>query len=358
MNPKVTVHLNKLRDNIQYLSKKIKDKNISIIAVTKVYSADPAIIHIFEEFPEIEYFGDSRIENLKSYQHSSKKKILIRIPMPSEVAEVIQYADISFHSELSTIYQLNQAAKKYNKIHQVLLMVDLGDLREGFFEKEELMSAVKAIIEMENIQLIGLGVNFTCYGAIIPENSNLNQLINYKHKIERDFHITLPMISGGNSSSLYLLEDKLLPQEINNLRIGESFALGRETAFGNEYKEMHKDVFTLSAEIIELKRKPSLPIGQVGVDAFGNKPSFEDKGNMLRGILAIGKQDISVDNITPIDTDLKIIGASSDHLIIDFTNAKKEYHVGDSIQFHLDYGALLAAFTSKYVKKEYVDWKE
>ena len=74
---------------------------------------------------------------------------------------------------------------------------------------------------------------------------------------------------------------------------------------------------------------------------------------MLRGIAAIGRQDVRTDGITPLDHDIEILGASSDHLLLDLTKAKP-YRVGDTISFGVDYGALLSASTSMYVSKEVV----
>jgi len=357
MYPKLVINLKKLESNIRFLTNLMKAHDLSITAVTKVHCADEEIIKVFEKFPEIEYFGDSRIKNLQTYQHSTKKKILIRIPMHSEVKQVINYADISFNSEISTIRQLNKEAKAQNKTHQILLMVDLGDLREGFSREEDLMAAVAEIISMDHIKLIGLGVNLTCYGAVIPDEENLGQLIAYHEKIKATFNLTLPMISGGNSSSLYLLNDKeqRLPHGITNLRIGETFFTNKETAYGQTYSTMFNDVFTLHAEIVELKEKPSFPTGKRGVNAFGQIPSFEDKGKRIRGILAVGRQDIDVDGLTPLDQGLEILGASSDHLIVDFTNSNNAYTTGDTVEFHLNYGAMLATFTSQYVTKEYIE---
>ena len=169
--------------------------------------------------------------------------------------------------------------------------------------------------------------------------------------------MSLEMISGGNSSSLYLLDspEDQLPSGINNLRIGESFVLGRETAYGADYQVMHQDVFTLVTEIVEVKQKPSYPIGEIGVDAFGKKPHYVDKGKMLRGIVAIGQQDIALDDITPKDSQIEILGASSDHLLLDLTQSEREYQVGDEIEFSVSYGSVLSTFTSKYIKKEFIN---
>lgn len=357
-NPRIVVDLVKIKENIDFLSKRIKKNNdISVTAITKSFSAHPEIISVYDACEEIDYLGDSRVENFIKNQETSKEKVLVRIPMISEIPEVVKYTDISFNTEIEVIKKLDEEAARQGKQHRILLMVDLGDLREGIFEEEELFSIVEEIMTLENIELVGLGVNLTCYGAVIPTEAILNQLVKYKMQIEACFDVALTMISGGNSSSVYMLEPDTkenLPNGITNLRIGEAFVLGRETAYGKDYQEMHQDVFTLKTEIVEYKTKPSYPIGEVGVDAFGNKPTFVDKGLMKRGIVGIGRQDVDHTAITPLDSRLEIIGASSDHLIIDFTKAKDDYQVGDEVSFSLDYGSLLSCFTSEYVKKEFI----
>ncbi|WP_342455658.1 hypothetical protein [Caloramator sp. Dgby_cultured_2] len=169
--------------------------------------------------------------------------------------------------------------------------------------------------------------------------------------MQEKYNLDLEIISGGNSSSLYLLLENRLPKGINNLRFGEALLLGRETAFGNFVDGLHKDVFILRAEIIELKEKPSVPIGNIGMDAFGQKPHFEDKGIMKRAIVAMGRQDIDPSGLIPLDQDISIVGASSDHTILDVTHSKREYKVGDTVEFVMEYGALLRAMTSEYVKR-------
>ena len=356
MNPQLVINLEKLRKNVQFLTAELKANQLSIMAVTKVHGADAHIVKLFEDFPEITYLGDSRLKNIKSYHQSMKQKVLIRIPMPSEVDEVVQVTDMSFNSEITTIRLLNEAAKKAQKKHRILLMVDLGDLREGIFLESELLNVVGEVVKMAHIELMGLGVNLTCYGAIIPDEENLQQLVAYQQQVRTVFNLELPLISGGNSSSLYLLDDDAhtMPKGITNLRIGEAFFTGGETAHGKQYDLMFDDVLTLQAEIIELKEKPSVPIGQRGIDAFGQVPQFIEKGNRLKGIVALGRQDIVLDGIFPVDVDLALLGASSDHLIIDFTEAKKNYQVGDVVTFKLNYGGMLAAFTSPYVNRVYV----
>lgn len=355
MYPRLEINIEKLKTNLQVISNLLKKNNISLAMVTKAYCANLDIVNeLVKDKNLIDYLADSRIENLKEMRHINIPKILLRIPMKSEVEDVIRYADISFNSEYETIEKLNEEAKKVNKIHKIVIMVDLGDLREGYFVQKDLFDNIKKIQDLHNISIIGVATNLTCYGAVLPSEENLSKLVNIAEKFERDFNIDIKIISGGNSSSLFLINENKLPSKINNLRIGEAILLGRETAYGKKIDGTFDDVFRLVCEVVENKEKPSVPVGEKGLDAFGNKPVFEDKGIMQRAILGIGRQDISIDSLYPIDKDIKVIGASSDHTIVDVTKSKNKYLIGDKIEFLLDYGGIMTASTSKYVKKYYI----
>jgi len=349
------IDLKKIKNNLDKITEMVKKSGCSLMIVTKGYCADLEIYKLLED-SDIDYLADSRIQNLKKYEGTKKERVLLRLPMISEAEDVVVFSDISLNSELTTINNLNKAAAKFNKIHKILLMIDLGDLREGIFFKneDEIYHAVEEILKLDNIELYGLGVNLTCYGAVIPKKDNLSILVDIAAKIEKKFNLKLEMISGGNSSSVYLISKNELPIGINNLRVGEAFLLGDETAYSEMLEGFYDDAFTLEAEIIELKEKQSVPIGETGVDAFGNKPVYEDRGIIKRAIIAVGRQDIDSDNLHPIDSKIDILGASSDHLILDVTKSDSEYKVGDIIKFKLSYSSLLRSTTSAYVEKSYI----
>lgn len=351
MYPRLEINIPKLKHNVETLSNMCKTHNLDMAMVTKVYCAIPEVVKEIS-CENVNYLADSRVENLKNLQHINIPKILLRIPMISEIKDVIDYVDISFNSELKTIYKLNEEAKIKGKIHKIVLMFDLGDLREGYFEEEEFFKVVKQVLNLENIKLFGIGTNLTCYGAIMPSTDNLGRLSNLAKKIEDEYNIDLEFVSGGNSSSIDLLQKWNMPDKITNLRLGEAIALGKETAYGKVIKNTYQDVFKLVCEIVELKDKPSMPIGEIGMDAFGNVPSYEDRGILKRAIVAIGKQDINIEGIVPIDENIEILGASSDHMILNITNSDKYYDIGDKIDFLVEYGGLLKACTSKYVYKK------
>lgn len=361
MYPKLVIDLEKLKKNLDAVAKITTDQgNCSLMIVTKGLCANKEMVKLVANHPTVRYMADSRVKNLASYaefvREHGKQTVLLRLPMHAEIEEVVRYADISFNSEISTIQLLDEEAAKQGRTHKIVLMIDLGDLREGlFYENRELIyKTIEEIIKMEHIEFYGIGVNLTCYGAIIPKQENLAILTQWASEIEKTFNLQLTMVSGGNSSSIYLIEKGELPKGINNLRLGEAFLLGNDTAYGEKLPGTTGDAISLEAQIIEIQEKPSLPIGEVGVDAFGQKPIYEDRGIIKRAIVGIGKQDTDLDSMTPYDEKIEILGGSSDHLILDVSKSETAYKVGDIVQFEVGYGGMLKLSTSPYVEKFYL----
>lgn len=350
MYPRVMIDLNKISHNTKYITGICREMGIEIAAVTKVVCGNVEIAQAMVE-NGARYIADSRIENLKKLDHLNIEKWLLRLPMIEQVQDVVRFSDLSLNSEISTISAINECAREIKKKHKIILMVDLGDLREGYFTLGDLFYDLEKILEMDNIIVSGIGVNLTCYGAVIPELEQMNELIDIAAKIENRFEIKLDIISGGNSSSLPLILDGKMPKGINNLRLGDSIIIGRETAYCKVIPNMFNDAMILEAQIIELKDKPSAPIGNTGVDVFGQKPVFINKGIRKKAIVAIGKQDVEIDDLTPLNLGVEILGASSDHLILDVTDCCEDLYTGSVIRFKMGYTATLRTMTSQYVNK-------
>ena len=350
--PKLTIDLKKIEENTREMVRRCRARGITVAGVTKMVCGNEIIADTLV-CAGVEILADSRIENLERISDLKVPKMLIRIPMASQAEKIVKYSDISLVSEVSTIKALGNQAVIQEKVYSIVLMVDLGDLREGIFYMDEIFDAVEKIKEIAGIRLLGIGSNLTCYGGILPTEENLRRLIEIRSTLEDKFALTLEIISGGNSGALSLFEDDLLPEEVNQLRLGASLLLGIGLD-DKPVKGLNVDTFRLEAEIVEIKFKPSVPIGEVGLDAFGKVPVFIDRGIRRRAICALGKQDILPDYLTPIDQDIIVLGASSDHLILDITDSSKEYCVNGRVEFNLSYGGCLSAMASGYINKVFI----
>ena len=349
--PALVTNKQNLRNNILEMQKLCAENGVSFCAVTKCFCAIPEITEVYYK-AGVRDFADSRILNLRRMDYAGIRKWLLRIPMLSEAEDVVKYADVSLNSEVKTIAALSEAALELGKRHGVVLMVDVGDLREGVLVKDAVTTAGE-ILKHTGVELLGIGTNLNCYGGIIPTVDNLTQLAETAEAIEKTYGITLSIVSGGNSGSIHMLTSKTMPKKVNNLRLGEVLFIGVETSYQQRVGSMNSEVFRLEAQIVECKEKPSLPIGESGLNAFGDAVSFVDKGPMKRAIIACGHQDVSFEKIVPFDPKIEIIGSSSDHMIIDVTHADKKYQVGDVLSFSISYGSLLTLSTSEYVHKCY-----
>ncbi|HSH36128.1 alanine/ornithine racemase family PLP-dependent enzyme, partial [Schnuerera sp.] len=296
--------------------------------------------------------GDSRIMNIKNMRKAGIDApiYLIRIPMLAEIEDTVKFADGSLNSELIVIKELSNKATLLNKVHKVILMVDVGDLREGILP-ENVIEVTEKILKLPNIELEGLGTNVGCYGGVLPSYQNTNILVKLAKEIENKFGISVKTLSGGSTVTLSLLENGGIAPGINQLRIGEAILLGTDIKNLKPIPGTEQNTIILRTQVVELKVKPSYPIGKIGRDAFGRIVHFEDKGNRKRAIVALGEQDCGLDGITPINSSIEILGASSDHMILDVTNCKQEIQVGAIIEFNVSYGGMLDLTTSKYIEK-------
>jgi len=350
VTPRIEIDLGKIAHNAKTLNKLYGSKGISITGVTKVVCGDPKIADVLVK-SGISILADSRIDNIRKMRKAGIQAqfLLQRTPIPSQTELVVRYTDVSLNTELSVIKGLSRSAVKQGITHKIILMVELGDLREGLLPSD-LENTVKEIIVLKGIEFVGVGTNLACFGGIEPDEEKMEYLSTIVKNIEENFGLTLEFVSGGNSANYNWFISTKDIGKINNLRLGESIFLGCETLYRKHIPNLFTDAFTLITEVIESKIKPSVPYGNVHQDAFGNTPKFQDRGQIRRAILGVGLQDVLVSGLTPM-LDIDILGASSDHIIVD---AKQiELNVGNGVSFNLNYGALLSSMTSPYVIKKY-----
>jgi len=345
-SPRLEIDLGKIEHNARYLVARLAKSGISVTAVTKSILGDHEIAAALLE-SGVKALGDSRVENIEGMRRGGIRSeiALIRTPMLSQVDRVVRQADISFNSELDVIAALSSAALKLNKTHGVLLMVELGDLREGIMP-DDMLRTIELMLGLPNIVFKGIGTNLACLSGISPAEENMTEMSELADSIDAKFGPITDIVSGGNSANIEWVLSGAETGRINNLRLGEAILFGREALHRQLIEGLHQDAIELVAEVIEVKTKPSLPWGVIAQNAFGEVNKACDQGMISRVIVAIGRQDIDPTGLRP-PAGYKIIGASSDHLVMDVGG----HHVcvGDEIKFEINYSAFLRAMTSPFV---------
>jgi predicted amino acid racemase len=349
--PRLEIYPDRIAENVKYILGLCHNHGAQVACVSKVLCAHPALLKVFVD-SGADMLADSRTENLRliSEQYPELPRLMLRLPALSKLEDVIRYADTSLNSSLRTLEALSQVAERMQKTHQVIIMVDVGDLREGVWP-DRVVSLVKQAARLPAIEIAGLGTNLACYGGVIPTPENMQVLIDCRDACRQAAGLPLDLLSGGNSANLPLLMEGGMPPEINHFRIGEAIILGRNVLDRSPLAGTRQDGLRVVAEIIEIESKPSIPIGPRGQDAFGNQVEFVDRGVRKRALLNLGRQDADIEGLTPEDEGIIILGGSSDHLVLDVSDAHQTLNLGDEVVFWPSYSALLAASTSPYVEK-------
>lgn len=350
----ITLNPRKLRDNYRQLDGLFSKNGIEWAIVAKVLCGNRLYLEQVLGLG-IRQVCDSRIDNLQRIREIAPEveTIFIKPPARRNAARIVAHADISFNTELGTIQALSDAAVAAGKTHRIMIMIELGELREGVL-REDFIEFFGKALALPNIEIIGIGANLTCMYGVLPSEDKLRQLCIYRELVEAKFGHELAYVSGGASVTIPLIRRGELPAGVNHFRVGETLFLGTDVYNSKPFPHMHNDVFRLHAEIIELSEKPQVPVGDMGQNLCGKQPVFDDAlrgGRSCRAIVDIGLLDVEDGHIEPVDRELKIAGASSDMLVVDLGRNPRGLKAGDLIEFRMDYMGILRIMHSDYVEK-------
>ncbi|WP_352424872.1 alanine racemase [Aminomonas paucivorans] len=346
--PELMVHGDRILHNVREVVRRCGAAGVNLWGVTKGLCGNPRVGRLFLE-GGCAALADSRVRNLRGLREAGihAPLYLIRIPMEQELEELVEVADGALVSMGETLEALEELCRSRGRTFRAVVMVDVGDLREGVLP-EELESLGRRCAALRHVVVEGLGTNLGCFGGILATPENLTELLQGAERFREASGLEAPLVSGGATLSLKLLEEGTLPRGINHLRVGEALLLGTDSTGMRTIPYLNQETMEIRAQVVELRRKPSVPRGIVGVDAFGAVPSFEDRGNRRRAILALGKQDVRLEGLTPLEPGVEILGGSSDHLVCDVEEVPA-LQLGDVLTFRPNYGAMLAAATSPYL---------
>jgi predicted amino acid racemase len=358
----LVIYSEKIKNNIKYLSEYFEEKKISWSLITKIFSGDQEFLRNIltkEVIEKINSIGDSRLTSLKNLRevNPNMRTIYIKPPAAIYADDIVKYANISLNSSLSTIKALNEAAKKQKTTHQIIIMVELGELREGV-KRADLISFYEKIFELSHIEVIGIGSNLGCMYGVEPSYDKLLQLYLYKELIATKFNRDLPLISGGTSITLPLVENKTIPEDINHFRVGEAAFFGISPLDNAQFKELSTDTFEFRANIIELEQKKLIPEGVISDANVGHTLEHDESvgegDESYKAILDFGMLDVNTEDISAADKGLSFVGVTSDMTVIDLGINKEKYKVGDQIMFTLNYMAVARLLNSKFIEKVFI----
>jgi len=350
----ITLNAEKLERNYRYLDKLFNDNNVKWSVVSKLLCGNPEFLEVLLSFKPSQVC-DSRVSNLKMINklNSAIETAYIKPPPKRSIKSIVKYADISYNTEYQTIKLLSEEAGRQGKLHKIVIMIEMGELREGVM-REDFMDFFEKVFQLPNIEVIGVGTNLTCMYGVLPNSDKLIQLSLYEQLIEARFNRSIPYVSGGSSVTIPLIHQGILPKGINHFRVGETLFLGTNVYDGSRYENMENDVFKLYAEIIELTEKPMVPEGEMGANLEGESVEFDEEKRgetSYRAIMDIGLLDIDDEHIQIKDKGIEMVGASSDMIVVDLGDNKQNFKVGDLIEFNLDYMGTLRALSSNYIEK-------
>lgn len=355
-----------IQNNIKKLSAFFKNNEQKWSLITKVFSGDKEFLnHILNDdvLQGIDSVGDSRLTSLKNLKELNPKMRTIYIKPPAIIyaKDVVQYADVSLNSSFETITALNKEAKKANLTHKIIIMIELGELREGIL-RSEVMDFYERVFTLPNIEVIGIGSNLGCMYGVEPTYDKLIQLSLYKNLISAKFHKDLPLISGGTSITLPLLTKGIVPKEINHFRIGEAAFFGLSPLNNEKFNNLSTDTFHFFANIIELEEKSIVPEGIISDANVGHTSNYseDDLGKTTtKAIIDVGLLDVNPEDIDPLDESIEFVGITSDMIVLDLGTNKtaagqKKYCIGDKIEFKPNYMGVARLLNSKFIDKKYV----
>ena len=358
--PQLEVDLSILRSNARQVITRCQQRGIRVCGVVKGVDGLPEVARALRQCGA-EELGTSRLEQVERCRAAGVGGpwLLIRIPGLSELPDVVRLCETSLQSERVTLDALEEECVLQGKTHRVIVMADLGDLREGFWDKDEMVDVcVHVEQELPHVELAGIGVNLTCYGSTKPTPEKMQALLAIAARIEARIGRKLEIISGGATSSYTLVHWGTMPAGINHLRIGENILLGKDLQVGWGIQDMdylRMDCMTLRAQIVEVKDKPTHPVGPIVVDCFCNRPTYEDRGIRRRAIAGIGRADVGdIMMLHPRTPGMTVVGGSSDHCILDVTDCPRSLQVGDTVSFALRYSHLLYLSGREDVRQAFI----
>ena len=359
--PCVEIDLQKIRHNTREIMRRCAAMGIQVCGVVKGCNAKPEIARVIKDCG-VTQLASSRLEQIVRCRKAGipGPYMLLRIPGLSELKDLVQYCEWSLQSEVTTLDALERECARQGREHRVIIMAELGDLREGIWNRQELVEICLHVErDLPHVILGGVGVNLGCVGSIQPTPEKMQDLVDIAHQVEAAIGRKLELVSGGATTSFSMVHYGTMPKGINHLRIGEAILLSNDLTVNwgiSDMDYLYQDAFIIRAEVVEVRDKPTYPDGRIFIDAFGHTNHYEDRGIRRRAILALGRVDVfELEALIPREDGIKVLGGSSDHCVIDVEDCLRNLQVGDIVEFQCGYSTMLYCTSREDIKYRFIN---
>ncbi|TNF19833.1 MAG: alanine/ornithine racemase family PLP-dependent enzyme [Rhodobacteraceae bacterium] len=347
--PRIEIDLGKIRRNTRCLVDRLAGQGIAVAGVTKAVCGDPQVAQAMLD-GGASSLADARVSNVARLRGAGIDCpiTLIRSPMLSEAGRVVTTCAASYNTGLDLIAALCAAARRAGTVHDIILMVEMGDRRDGILPQDA-VGLARAVAVMPGVALRGIGANFACLGNLPPDAGAMARLSDLATEIEGTCGPVLERVSGGGSATLPWALGPGPRGRINELRLGEAILLGTDPVSGKPIEGLHTDAFTLVAEVIETGPRTAAPL-QLVAPAQGALRLVRDRPG-ARVILALGGQDTNVRGLR-CPAQGVFIGATSDHAVLETPGTA--LRVGDEIRCQVNYDALMRVMNARDVARAHI----
>lgn len=351
------INIDHIYDNIDKINKIMHKYDKQWSLVVKVLGGNDDILRKVIQYPVVEQIhsvSSSRWQELRFVKSCNNKirTILIRPSLGSQANEIVFASDITLDTALTSIQALDLSAQKIHKKHSIIVMIEMGDLREGI-KREGLIPFYNSVYNLTNIEIIGIGANLGCMFGDLPSYDKLLQLVIYSQLLEAHFNSVIDIVSGGTSITLPLLDSGEVPNGINHFRIGEAVFLGTSPYNEKQYADLHTDCFIFEANILELYRKESFPEKRSkALLKTRENNNYHQELESYKALVDFGIIDVSPDYLIPMDDSIDFFGNSSDLSVYDLGENINSYKTGGNLKFNVNYLGLAQLMNSKYIEKK------
>lgn len=349
--PDILLNLDALAHNAQQTLACSKQWKVDVLPVLKAIASHPAAIrelrkHGFARFGFAERTEPSLFESTQDVE-----RVLIQLSPLSQASLVVAKFSRSFQSTPEALSGLDQAAAALGRTHEVLLMVDLGDGREGL-RIDEVADVLDGARQLKNIRMAGFGATLACLGTRGPDEDVIRDMA-WLRDLFVARGIGMPVVSAGGSIFCRWL-DTNGSGPITEVRVGDPFLLGediylRQKLPGGPFRQ---DVCMITAEVLEVRTRvinPGLRPVLHHADGQETLPARPASGRRARALLDIGRFHTEVGDLVCLLPGAEMVGLSSGYMVLDVTNCRNPIAVGQQILFHPGYWAMARAFRTQTV---------